>query len=532
MFYRLNSATVIGIDASIIEIEVDLKKGLPHQTIVGLPDTALKEAKERVSSAIRNSGFNFPLGNLTINLAPADIRKEGSIFDLSIALGILIVSDQVKPSVDIGTYILLGELSLDGFLRPIHGTLAILENAKESGMRNIIIPEPNYEEACLISDLNIYPVKYLVEAVRLISVFNNKGHAGVVKNVHIRSQNGNQQNNREKTEDYDIDFSEVRGQNYAIRAVEIASSGGHNLLLIGSPGSGKTMIANRIPTVLPELTEKESIETTKIYSIAGYLHTHKGLIRKRPFRAPHHTASDISIIGGGKNPIPGEITLAHNGILYLDEFTEFRNSIIQSLRQPVESGLITISRADCRVSYPASFMLVASMNPCPCGYLFDPERTCQCNTAQIGRYYMKISGPILDRIDLQVELKPLKASEIVENKESESSAIIKKHVINARKRQSERLLKYGIHLNAHMNIDLIKKYCVLDNQLQELMYIAVKKFKLSARSFYKVLKVSRTIADLEERESIQKEDILEALSFREVENILYNHSSEKRKIVL
>ncbi|MBA7658654.1 Competence protein ComM [subsurface metagenome] len=530
MFYRLKSATVMGVDSSIIEIEVDLKKGLPQQTIVGLPDTAVKEAKERVNSAIRNSGFNFPLGKLTINLAPADIKKEGSIFDLGIALGILTVSEQIEIIQDIETFIILGELSLDGFVRPIHGVLAILEDAKEIGIQNLILPIDNYQEARLISGLAIYPVGYLKDAVQIVSGHSSKGNPDLIsksrnaKNININKKKNNKYNR------FDVDFSEVKGQNYAVRAVEITASGGHNILLIGSPGSGKTMIASRIPTIIPELSEKESIETTKIYSIAGFLPSNEGLIKNRPFRAPHHTASEISIIGGGKNPIPGEITLAHNGILFLDEFTEFKSNIIQSLRQPIEDGVITIARADVRILFPALFMLVASMNPCPCGYLFDTERKCQCNHSQISKYYMKISGPVLDRIDIQVEVKPLKACDIIEYKSAESSSVIKKRVLQARKIQKERLAKYGIALNALMNVELIKKYCALDKQLQELMYFAVERYKLSARAYYKILKVARTIADLENRDKILKEDILEALSYREVENILYNKPSNKVQV--
>jgi magnesium chelatase family protein len=523
MFCRLISATVIGVVSEIIEVEVDLKKGLPHQSIVGLPDPAVREAKERVNSAIRNSGYNFPIGRLTINLAPADIKKEGSIFDLAIAVGILTVSEQIKTIENLDASIIVGELSLDGLIRPIRGLLAILERAKNIGVKNIILPLGNYQEALLISDLNIYPVQYLQDAVKIIS-----GCKHDTKEIFIGERN--KENMNEQSGDYDIDFSEVKGQNYAIRAVEVAVSGGHNLLLIGSPGSGKTMIATRIPTIIPALSENESIETSKIYSVAGFLPAHKGLIRKRPFRAPHHTASEISIIGGGKNPIPGEITLAHNGILFLDEFTEFKSSIIQSLRQPIENGVITIARADSRITFPALFMLVASMNPCPCGYLFDPERVCQCTFSQISKYYLKISGPVLDRIDIQIEVKPLKANDIVEYSSTEPSANIRERVMKAREIQAERFTKHGITLNAMMTTELIKKFCVLDNRMQQLLYDAINKYKLSVRSSYKVLKVARTIADLDERNHITTDDILEALSYREVENILYNKPFYKKHI--
>jgi magnesium chelatase family protein len=517
MFCRLRSATVIGVNASIIEIEVDLKKGFPLQTIVGLPDPAIKEARERVNSAIRNTGFVFPLGRLTINLAPADLKKEGSIFDLAIALGILIVSGQITIKQNLDNFIILGELSLDGYIRPIHGLLAILEKARDINIKNIIIPYENCKEATHISGLNVYPVKYLKEVIDIIMSKEEK-----VISITTTMKKDDAEYYRHNRDNYSIDFSEVKGQSFAVRAVEIAAAGGHNMLLIGSPGSGKTMIASRIPTILPEMTEQESIETTKIYSIAGLLPVETGLIKKRPFRSPHHTASEISIIGGGKNPIPGEITLSHNGILFLDEFTEFKSTIIQSLRQPLESGSITIARADVRLVFPARFMLIASMNPCPCGYLFDTDKICRCNPAQINKYYMKISGPILDRIDIQVEVKPLKAFDIVESKSSISSSVIGSRVLRAREIQKERLSESGIALNALMNIELIKRYCALDKEMEELLYMAIKKYKFSARSYYKVLKVARTIADLDGRESLRKEDILEALSFREVENILYN----------
>jgi len=515
MFYRIKSATIIGVDASIIEVEVDLKKGLPQQTIVGLPDPAVKEARERVNSAIRNSGFDFPLGRLTINLAPADIKKEGSIFDLAIATGILKVSNQIDIKQNIDELIIIGELALDGYVRPIHGVLAILETAKEIGKKTIIVPFENRKEASLISGLNIIPVKYLTEAVDGLSdnnTFNKSGE--ITKKIFYVNKNVNK--------DYDVDFSEVKGQSYAMRATEIAAAGGHNILFIGSPGAGKTLIASRIPTILPCMTEKEAIITTKIYSIAGVLSKEDGLVMKRPFRSPHHTASEISIIGGGKNPIPGEVTLAHNGILFLDEFVEFNSKIIQSLREPMENGKITISRADTRITYPADFILVASMNPCPCGYLFDSDKICRCNQHQINRYYMKISGPILDRIDMQVEVKPLKAFEIIESKTSESSLSIKKRVLFARKIQQERLSKDGITLNSRMNVEQIKRFCLLTKEMKDLLYSAIKKYKFSARSYYKILKISRTIADLDRRDTILKEDILEALSYREVENILYN----------
>ncbi len=515
MFCRLRSATVNGVCSSIIEVEVDLKRGLPQQTIVGLPDPAVKEARDRVNSAVRNSGFEFPLGCLTVNLAPADERKEGSIFDLAIAIGVLSVSGQVETDGTLGSFIVLGELSLDGRVRPIHGLLAILEAAKEKGVNRVIIPYGNLKEAGLISGLDIYPVKRLKEAIEVFY--------GTRQPVKIVPGNPVAGGPAPVDTGHGNDLAEVKGQSYAVRAVEIAAAGGHNLLLIGSPGSGKTMIASRIPTVLPLMTEEESIETTKIYSVAGLLAPETGLIRQRPFRAPHHTASAVSIIGGGKNPIPGEVTLSHNGILFLDEFPEFKSSIIQSLRQPVESGTIAIARADSRMVFPARFMLVASMNPCPCGYLFDTERLCRCSPAQINKYYMKLSGPILDRIDIQVAVKPLKAFELLKSPASVRSQEVRERVVRAREFQKKRSEQEGGNvLNADMDTSSLKRYCTLDGEMESLLFTAIKKYRLSARSYNKVLRVARTISDLDLRDRIRKQDLLEALSYREVEHILYS----------
>jgi magnesium chelatase family protein len=531
MFYRLKSATITGIEARIIEIEVDLKKGLPQHCIVGLPDPAVKEAKERVNAAIRNSGFEFPLGCLTVNLAPADLKKVGSSFDLAIAVGILIASSQIEIPKEVEPCILLGELSLDGTLRPVRGVLSILERAKEENILYAVLPSQNYEEAHLCSGITVYPVCSLAHAVRVLSGNGKKDQTESCDDFQlISATNSGKEKLKAESTRGNPDFSDVRGQVYAIRAVEIAAAGGHNLLFIGSPGSGKTMIATRIPSILPPMSEKESIETTKIYSIAGLLTAAEGLIRERPFRAPHHTASEISIIGGGKNPIPGEITLAHNGVLFMDEFPEFKSNIIQSLRQPMESGFISVARADARNRFPAHFILVASMNPCPCGYLFDPDRVCRCSPRYINKYFMRISGPVLDRIDIQVQVKPLKPFEIVRDRPSESSEKIKKRVVDALGIQRRRFRKHRSILNAGMDLELIKMYCAVGNGVQQLLYGAIKKYRLSARSYYKVLKVARTVADLDGRDNISEEDILEVLAYREVENILYGDSLQSHEL--
>ena len=521
MFCRLHSATVLGIAASIIEIEVDLKKGLPFQSIVGLPDTAVKEARERVGAAIRNSGFAFPLGSLTINLAPADLRKVGSIFDLAIAVGVLLASKQIQNNRETESFIFVGELSLDGTLRPVKGVLSIAEKARNEGIKRMVLPVQNYHEASLVTGLTLHAVSCLCKAVDALCAGSD---TTLPVKITTSLKNG------KSHEKCNTDFSDVRGQNYATRAASVAAAGGHNMLFIGSPGSGKTMIANRIPGILPPMSENESLETTKIYSAAGLLSEQEGLIGRRPFRMPHHTASDVSIVGGGRNPLPGEITLAHNGVLFMDEFPEFKNNIIQALRQPLENGYISITRADCRFVYPARFMLVAAMNPCPCGYLFDPEYECRCSRQHISRYFMKISGPILDRIGIQVVVKPLKPYDIIEGKPAETTESIRHRVMTARALQNERFSASAINNNASMNAEQIKRHCSLNRNARNILYDAAKKFRLTARSYHKILQVARTVADLDERADVSDEDILEALSYREVERILYGEKMDTRKM--
>jgi magnesium chelatase family protein len=506
---KILSCTVVGIDGIPVEVEVDVGSGLPGFGIVGLPDTAIRESKDRVRSALRNSGAQLPNRKITINLAPADLRKEGASFDLPIALGIMACIGKFDHA-SLSNCMIVGELSLSGDIRPIRGMLPMALAAQKSGCRELILPADNLDEAAIIEGIKLLPANHLRDVLEYLGTASTPSSKSAAQSSILYKWNLSQQ------PVFDVDFLEVSGQEHAKRAFEIAAAGGHNLLLCGPPGSGKTMLARRIPTIMPPLEKAEAIELTRIYSAAGLLPAGNSFITTRPFRAPHHTASYAGLIGGGRNPRPGEISLAHLGVLFLDELPEYRREVLEVLRQPLEDGVVTIARANNAITFPAKVMLVSAMNPCPCGFLGDATKPCVCTPLQIQKYRSKISGPLLDRIDLQVNVPRMPDSELTAFKPGESSSAIRQRVIEARKTQKSRYPEGTYKWNANLTSGEIRQYCQMSPAASTLLHQAAARFAMSARSFFKTIKVARTIADLSGNPHIEWEHIAEALQYRSI----------------